>query len=132
MCVITIGNTGLSLQEPDYSGTTVMAGYTYSSKLNIGIVLKRNLSEVTQPMIIELFTLLGTAFGIALVGVAIEFIAARHMLRTIEGTWETAKETMAREKANFERLVTALYPTFVTERLLAGDSQIVLEIPGVC
>ena len=118
-------------QEVDYSGVKVMAAYTYCSELGMGIVLKQDISEIQAPLVIQLLILLFTAFGIAIIGVGIEGVSARHMLKTIEDSWERGKKAVEAEKASFENLVSALYPKFVSERLLAGDTQIVLEVPEV-
>jgi class 3 adenylate cyclase len=79
----------------------------------------------------QLGILLGTAFGIAILGTLCEFLAARYMLSSLEQTWNKSREQVLHQKESFERLVGALYPKFVSDRLMNGDTLIVNDVPQV-
>ena len=118
-------------ETKDYDGVPVLSAYAYSEDLNLGFVLKQELGEVQKPQIVQLFILLGTALGISIIGAFIEFVAARYMLRSLEEGWNKSREAVLQQKESFERLVGALYPKFVSDRLMNGDSLIVVEVPEV-
>ena len=115
----------------DYNGVRVMTSQDKIDSLDMGFVYKINVSEVNAPLIVQLLILLGTAFGVSFIGVVIIGWSGRTMLKTIEDTWERGKQAVEQEKASFETLVGALYPKFVSEKLLAGEHQIVMELQHV-
>ena len=53
------------------------------------------------------------------------------MLHSLEETWRRSQEAVQQQKESFERLVGALYPKFVSDRLAAGDNFIVVDVPEV-
>ena len=108
------GQTGVLDHDRALDGTNVLAGYTYCPALAVGIVLQRDVSEVQQPIMIQLLVLLRTAIGIVVIGVAVEGYSARHMLRRIQQTWEESNRIVEVEKESFERLVAAMYAPHIS------------------
>eukprot|EP00906_Rhabdomonas_costata_P000709 RCo000927 len=124
----TAGQVGM-IHGKDYRGNRVFSAYVYSADLNVGFVLKVDSSEVEWPQVVELLVVLGSAIGMTLAGILVMTFSAQHMMNTIEATWERSRVEVQKQKEAFEKLVSAMYPSFASERLLSGDAQIVVEIP---
>jgi hypothetical protein len=122
---------GVLATDYDLRHTRVMAAYVYNSDLEVGVVVKQDISEVQAGAIVQLLILLGVAVSITLLGILVQILCARRMLRSIEVTCEAGRRAVELEKETFERLVSMMYPQFVTERLLAGELEIVLNLPEV-
>ena len=56
------------------------------------------------------------------------------MLAAVEQGWVEGKAEVEYEKQQFSTLVKAMYPPKLAERLMAGETQIVLDVPqaAVC
>jgi len=115
----------------DYRGHRVMTSQDRIDALGLGFVYEMEYAEITKPLVQEVLILMGSALGVSIVGVLIIGWAGRTMLKSIEDTWERGKQAVEQEKASFETLVGALYPKFVSEKLLAGEHQIVMELQTV-
>ena len=90
-----------------------------------------DLDEFERPLISQLLVVLGTAVGIAVAGVLSVGFFFRRMLLSLEQAWDRGRLAVQEQKEKFETLVSALYPKFASEKLLAGDHQIVMEVPEV-
>ena len=119
------------IEDEDYRPKATITAWEYSSSLKLGLVVKVDSSEVQAPILVILYILIGTACGIVVLGIAVLAVAAKKMLQTMMDTWERGKQAVHQQKESFETLVAALYPKFASERLLTGESQIVVEVPDV-
>eukprot|EP00906_Rhabdomonas_costata_P001083 RCo001628 len=124
------GGSGLQ-SGSDYRGVKVLSAYGHIAALSAGVVFKVDRSEVEGPMILRVIILVLSALALVIAGCLLLHVAARRLLSSIEETWERSKQAVQEQKQSFENLVSALYPRFASERLLAGDTQIHLELPEV-
>ena len=124
------GNEGVMVAT-DYFDDNVMTAYDYSPALQLGFVLQIDVAEFQKPLLIQLAILLCTAVGIACGGVVALGLFAKKMMDSIEDRWQRGKKAVQQQKEQFEGLVSSLLPKFASERLLAGDPEIVMDVPEV-
>ena len=96
----------------------------------IGFAVKESLAKIQSPGLIAARDLILIAVGITLVALVELWLVVRWLLNSIEAEWVAGKKAIEHEKKQFSGLVEAMYPSAVAERLLLGESQIVIEVPN--
>ena len=121
------GESGM-MDSVDYRGEPVIAVYDYFKELDMGLVVKRDVSEIIGPAIRTAMKLVGVSMGAVAVCVVVLAYALKRMLDKVETEWVEGKAELMREKQQFSSLVEAMYPPAVAEKLLAGEHQIVFGV----
>eukprot|EP00906_Rhabdomonas_costata_P000984 RCo001425 len=101
------GETGIE-QDTDYNGDATYSAHSFSPELNAGLVLTIHRSEVMRPLIVNLLIVFFTAVGIIALGIAILVLSSRHMLNSLEESWEKGKQAVEQQRQSFHRLVVAM------------------------
>uniref|UniRef100_A0A7S4G4S8 Guanylate cyclase domain-containing protein n=1 Tax=Eutreptiella gymnastica TaxID=73025 RepID=A0A7S4G4S8_9EUGL len=129
---------------PDYKGEEALTAYSYvhvSKDLPpdaqytqkdywIGFAIKESYAKIRTPGLLAARNLALIAAGITLVALMELWLVVRWLLNSIEAEWVEGKKAIEHEKKQFSGLVEAMYPSAVAERLMSGESQIVIEVPN--
>eukprot|EP00668_Euglena_longa_P026577 GGOE01033268.1.p1 GENE.GGOE01033268.1~~GGOE01033268.1.p1 ORF type:complete len:1200 (+),score=423.33 GGOE01033268.1:84-3602(+) len=123
------GHTGYA-RGPDYRYVDGMGAYTYLPMLDVGMVVKIDVSEAEERSFMLTGMLCGCSIGAVIVGTLLLALLTHVLLRSIDRAWDEGKQAVEREKHAFRTVIEAMYPAQVATRMLAGEKQIVYNIPS--
>eukprot|EP00668_Euglena_longa_P026575 GGOE01033266.1.p1 GENE.GGOE01033266.1~~GGOE01033266.1.p1 ORF type:complete len:1185 (+),score=424.15 GGOE01033266.1:254-3556(+) len=123
------GLTGYA-RGPDYRYVDAMGAYTHLPKLDIGLVVKIDASEAESGSFRLTGMLCGCSIAAVVAGVLVLALLANVLLRSVDRVWEEGKQAVEKERQTFRTVIEAMYPAQVAMRMLAGEKQIVYNIPS--
>eukprot|EP00668_Euglena_longa_P028130 GGOE01035248.1.p1 GENE.GGOE01035248.1~~GGOE01035248.1.p1 ORF type:complete len:1167 (-),score=397.27 GGOE01035248.1:1046-4081(-) len=121
---------GLSgyLQILDYRWVNCISAYTYLANLDLGIMVKIDLSEAQAGSFRLTGILCGASISAVLLSMAVLALLASVLLKSMDRAWEEGKRAIEREKYAFRNVIEAMYPTEVAQRMLTGETHIAYDV----
>jgi len=114
----------------DYRGVPVMAATGYIPGMEMGVFVKKDMSELMAPIISTALLLVGVSIGSLGLCTLFLIVYVSKMVSSMMRAEKEGQDAIVREKQRFTHLVEAMYPSYVVGRVLAGEQHIVQALPN--
>eukprot|EP00668_Euglena_longa_P037825 GGOE01048731.1.p1 GENE.GGOE01048731.1~~GGOE01048731.1.p1 ORF type:complete len:1179 (-),score=398.21 GGOE01048731.1:1036-4452(-) len=118
------------MQALDYRWVECISAYTYLSNLDLGIVVKIDLSEAQEGSFRLTGILCGASISAVIVSMVVLALLANILLKSMDRAWEEGKKAIEREKQAFRTVIEAMYPAEVAQHMLTGNVQLHYDVPS--
>eukprot|EP00668_Euglena_longa_P038024 GGOE01048988.1.p1 GENE.GGOE01048988.1~~GGOE01048988.1.p1 ORF type:complete len:1158 (-),score=417.85 GGOE01048988.1:674-3682(-) len=114
----------------DYRWVSCISAYTYLANLELGIMVKVDLSEAQAGSFRLTGILCAASISAVFISMAVLALMANVLLKSMDRAWEEGKRAIEREKQTFRAVIEAMYPEAVAQRMLTGETHIVYDVPA--
>eukprot|EP00667_Euglena_gracilis_P001132 EG_transcript_1132 len=120
------------IETLDYRNVAVKAAPTLSTAVSygIGLALETDTHELLQPMVDTAIKVGCFAIAMVVLGTLVLILVTRLFLKSMISAKEEGRQAVEKEKDRFSKLVSSMYPAYLVPQLLAGEKQMVCEVPG--